>query len=320
MPLKPLHSDLDQLRAFLEMRLTRSPHDYLRDSPQASVQDRQAYIDHLARPIEDEIDLRMGRRLTEEHTCVAILGEILPWDTRFFGYTVARIDQIVLSQPPQIDTAKSCLREYAGWAQGRGVRYLFARVDAAEVGAIQALCLAGYTLIETRHTYYCPLADYVQERHPVRPAVAEDVPALQETARIMMNPYDRFHADPFIDPRAADALMEQWVKASIIEGFADLVLVPDVPQPQALATVRTFQKQWAGWGRRMGQLTFGAVQPSFKGWYCKLISEANYWLRDSAGADLCLFTTQAANHAAIRSVEKLGFRFGKAEHIFRIVL
>ena len=55
------------------------------------------------------------------------------------------------------------------------------------------------------------------------------------------------------------------------------MLVPDVTHPEALATVRTFQKQWDAWGRKMGQFyTFGAVQPSFKGSYSKLISEANY--------------------------------------------
>lgn len=310
---------LDSLRNHLETHLHHSPHDYLRDSAQASRQDRQSYIDQLTRPLESGVDLRMGRPV-ETGTFLAILGELLPWDSRFFGYKVARIDQILASPQVSIEVIKSGLREYAAWAQGHGVRYLFARVDASEVAAIQGLCLAGYTLIETRHTYHCPLADYAHERYAVREATAADLPRLQETARIMVNPYDRFHADPFIDPNAADALMEQWVKASLLEGFADRVIVPDVAEPEALATVRTFKKQWPAWGRKMGQLTFGAVQPSFRGWYSKLISEANYWLRDTAGADICLFTTQAANHAAIRSVEKLGFRFGKCEHIFRVIL
>lgn len=319
MSLFPLASHLDTLRDHLESHLNRSPHDYLRDSVQANQQDRQSYINQLTCTLESNVDLRMGRQVTAD-AFLAIVGELLPWDSRFFGYPVARIDQILASPLVQIDTIKSGLREYAAWVQGHGVRYLFARVDAAEVAAIQGLCLAGYTLIETRHTYYCPLTDYQHERYPVRVATPADLPRLQETARVMVNPYDRFHADPFINASAADALMEQWVKASLLEGFADLVLVPDVPQPEALATVRTFKKQWDAWGHKMGQLTFGAVQPSFKGWYSKLISEANYWLRDTAGADICLFTTQAANHAAIRSVEKLGFRFGKCEHIFRVIL
>jgi len=319
MSLFPLALHLDYLHTQLNANLSRSPHDYLRDSQHACLQDRQSYIDHLVRPLDESIDMRMGRQVAS-NAFLAILGEILPWDSHFFGYTVARIDQILLPPMMPIETLKSALREYGAWAQGSNVRYLFARVDSAEVAAIQSLCLAGYTLIETRHTYYCPLADYAHERYAVRTATPEDLPRLQETARVMVNPYDRFHADPFIDPRAADTLMEQWVKASIVEGFADHVLVPDVAQPQALATVRTFRKQWESWGRKMGQLTFGAVQPSFKGWYSKLISEANYWLRDTAGADMCLFTTQAANQAAIRSVEKLGFRFGKSEHIFRVLL
>ena len=83
---------------------------------------------------------------------------------------MARIDQILLPPVISIETIKSGLREYAAWAQGRGVRYLFARVELDEIAAIQGLCLAGYTLIETRHTYYCSLTDYSHERYPVRVA------------------------------------------------------------------------------------------------------------------------------------------------------
>src|SRR5688500_6123140 len=155
MPLMPLAHHLDELRTHLGTHLNRSPHDYLRDSQKASVKERQSYIEQLVRPLESDVDLRMGRQRGTENF-LAILGEILPWDSHFFGYTVGRIDQILLPSVFKMDTLKSALREYAAWAQGRGVRYLFARVDSAEVAAIQGLCLAGYTLIETRHTYYCP--------------------------------------------------------------------------------------------------------------------------------------------------------------------
>ncbi len=69
----------------------------------------------------------------------------------------------------------------------------------------------------------------------------------------------------------------------------------------------------------MAQPTFSAVSEEYRGWYLKLISEINYHLKEK-GVEHAFLSTQATNKAVIRVWEKLGYSFGKMEHVLRIVL
>jgi hypothetical protein len=135
-----------------------------------------------------------------------------------------------------------------------------------------------------------------------------------------VNPYDRFHADPFISKVDADRLMSKWVEASILEGFADITFVPDVTQqPRAFCTVRYHKAKWDRWRLRLSQPVFSAVGTEFKGWYKKLISEICYHLKE-LGAQHAYMATQATNSAVVWTWESLGYRYGKSEHILRKII
>ena len=135
----------------------------------------------------------------------------------------------------------------------------------------------------------------------------------------MVNPFDRFHADPAIDPKTTDRLMYRWVEASINEGFADITITPDVPQPGAFITAKYHKDKWQSWGLKLAQPVFGAVSPEHRGWYRKILSEINYHLRD-IGAEYTYLCTQLTNKAVIWVWEGLGYRFGRGELIFRKLL
>jgi dTDP-4-amino-4,6-dideoxy-D-galactose acyltransferase len=113
--------------------------------------------------------------------------------------------------------------------------------------------------------------------------------------------------------------MERWVEASVVGGFADATIVPDVDAPEAFCTAKYHREHWAGWGCKLSQPVLSAVAPRHKGWYVKLISELDEHLR-SVGAEHSFLITQITNNAVIRSWEKLGYGFGKGEHIFRKLL
>jgi dTDP-4-amino-4,6-dideoxy-D-galactose acyltransferase len=135
----------------------------------------------------------------------------------------------------------------------------------------------------------------------------------------MINPFDRFHSDIAIAPADADRMMEAWVEASITGGFADVTVVPDVPVPQAFCTARLHRDHWQGWGVHLAQPVLSAVAPVHKGWYVRIISELGEQLRQS-GATHAFLVTQLTNNAVIRCWEKLGYQFGKGEHVMRKLL
>ena len=50
-----------------------------------------------------------------------------------------------------------------------------------------------------------------------------------------------------------------------------------------------------------------------------LISEVLYHLKER-GADHLFFTTQLVNRSIVRVAEHLGFKFGRGEYVFRLLL
>jgi dTDP-4-amino-4,6-dideoxy-D-galactose acyltransferase len=296
-----------------------SPHDYIRQPETFAERDRQLYAAHLTRALPPENDLRFTR--AQDGIELAVMAERLAWDSAFFGYEIARLNGIFPLAAYDHDA------EYGGAlaallhaSRERGIRHLFAVVPAEDLAQMRALSTAGFALIETRLHYHREIADYEHgERYPVRLADAADLPDLRRSARESVNRYDRFHADPFVAKADADRMMEQWMEASVSEGFADGVIVPRDKPATAFCTIKFHRENWADWGYKLAQIPFGAVAGEWRGWYLKLMSEALYALKEG-GAEHCCYVTQATNRATVRVLEKLGFRYGRSEHVFRLIL
>ena len=316
-PLAPLGQDRQRVGTQLLEHWPWSPFDFIRTISPAG--ERQSYLDHLTRPLAPADDLRF---LAQDAggAPLAILAERLPWDSQFFGYNIAKLHGLFpLDGPPQPRHAdyRPAVQQLQEAARQRDIKYLFAQVDARDLATIRSLTEAGFGLIETRVYYHLNLGEYRHaERYPVRQATAADVDRLGRTARNEVNIYDRFHADPFIEPAEAAHFMENWVRASILEHFADVTFVPDDPAPTAFITVKYHQNQWAQWGLKLGQPVLAAVGPEFRGWYKKLLSEINYHLI-SIGAEWTYICTQVTNKPALWVLESLGYHYGRCEYILR---
>jgi len=315
-----LRDRLDSIRDVLREHAPFSPTDFIRGISESG--DRSIYAENLTRDLPEGDDLRFSA-LLDGGVEVGVFAERLPWDSDFFGYGVARLDAIFpLAAPydqPRADF-KVAVARLLDMARERGIRSLFASVQPRDLAVIRALGECGFSLIETRGYYHMPLGEYAYpDRFPVRTATGADAERLGHTARDMVNPYDRFHADPFIDPADADRLMVKWMQASIEEGFADVTIVPDDPDPTAFCTVKYHREHWDRWGLKIAQPVFSAVSREYRGWYRKLISEINYHLRE-IGAEHSYLITQITNIAVTWTWESLGYRYGRGEHIFRAVL
>jgi len=300
--------------------LPLSPFDFVRN---ISIDgDKKMYARQLTSEIDDENDLRFIIKIPSGEN-VAVFAEKLPWDTSFYGYGVGKlhgiyaVDSAYYQPRTNYAVAVSELLKIAG---SKNIRYLFATVDQRDLATVRVLSESGFSLIEVRAYYHMNVTKYAfPERYAVRSAKSDDVMSLGRAAVGTINPYDRFHADPFIRKEDADRMMRRWVDASILEGFADLTIVPDVTSPAAFITLKYHTDKWKDWNIKLSQPVFGAVSPEFKGWYKKIISEINYHFQDK-GIEHSFLCTQTNNKAVIWVWESLGYRFGKGELIFRKLL
>jgi dTDP-4-amino-4,6-dideoxy-D-galactose acyltransferase len=318
--LTPLAPDLPRLRKLLADNLPWTPHDYIPGISRKG--DRDLWAEQLTGPLLPEIDLRFGCTLSDG-TSVGLFAEYLPWDSEFFGYGIARLNGIWPLAPPRLEPALNygpALAALLHRAVHRDVRYLFAQVDPRDLPLLRALGELGFALIETRYYQHGPvIVPQMPERYPVRLAREEDIASLARAASQTVNLYDRFHADPFIRPEDAARLMERWVEQSVRGKLADVTIVPDVVDPGAFVTYRYHREKWSRWGVNLVQGVLSAVSPEFMGWMGKLAPEVNLHLR-SMGAEYSFGSTQVTNRPIIWFAQEAGARFGKCEHVLRIVL
>jgi dTDP-4-amino-4,6-dideoxy-D-galactose acyltransferase len=297
-----------------------SPLDFIKGISPAG--DRAVHVGAVTRPIAPADDLRLTCPIAGD-VDVAVCAERLPWDSSFFGYGIARLHGIFPLMQDGYRASADYTRAVSALvelAKGRGISYLFGVIDARDLPTIRALTARGFSLIETRLHFHRSLPTYdYPRRFRCRTATEADLPTLTALARSVENPYDRFNADPFIERGHALRLMETWIRASVVEGFADATFIPDAPTPGALCTVKYHRDKAAAWGTSIAQLVLAMAAPRTGNRLLGLISEVTYHLRD-LDIEHVFFSTQVANRRAIRVGEHLGYRFGRGEYVFRLLL
>jgi dTDP-4-amino-4,6-dideoxy-D-galactose acyltransferase len=320
MKLSLLATRSDNVRPLIRDCLPWSPLDFLKGISLEG--DRAVHTAALLRKIDPADDLRFSCPISNDLD-VGVFAERLPWDSEFFGYGVARLQGIIplraggycaeADYAPAVDALISL-------ARGRNVRYLFAVVDSRDLPTSRALTTRGFSLIETRLHFHISLRHYQHRRYRCRLATEADLPCLIELARAADNPFDRFNADPFIGKANAARLIETWIRASLLHGFADATCIPDLPNPGALCTLKYHRDKAAAWNMSIGQLVLAmASSPRAGNGFVGVISESNYHLKE-VGMDHVVFSTQITNRAAIRVGEHLGYKYGKGEYVFRLLL
>src|SRR5688572_17044928 len=306
-----------EVKAKLIDSLPWSPLDFITGVSPAG--DRSVHVESLVRDLDPGDDLRLSHPLDDESE-VAVCAERLAWDSSFFGYGVARLHGIFPLKPCYAYDADytPALRALIHAAKQRGIRYLFAVIDARDLPTQRALSALGFALLETRVYFSVSLRDYhFPRRFRCRSATADDLDSLSELARSIENPFDRFNADPFIPKSETLRLMDTWLRASVLNGYADLTFVNDAPRPSAVCTVKYHYDKHAIWERSVAQLVLAMAGRG--GRFLGVISEINYLLKER-GFDHVFFSTQLANRSAIRVGEHVGYKMGRGEYVFRLLL
>ena len=255
---------------------------------------------------------------------VYFLAEHLPWDSEHFGLRTVRVEQILFESAAGVSDDRHRLLRLAlpMWNDllaREGVDYAFGTFDSRHTILLCELSTVGYVPLEVRVNYWRDLSAYgYSRRYKVRLAGESDLDSLETTAALNVNPLDRFHADPILSPVKVDELMRLWARNSVLSGFADGVLVPDMNPPDAFCTFRLHRDKWPKWRVKAAQPVLAAVSGSRSGWYVKIMSELSYHLKNE-GADQAFMSTQLGNVAVIRAWQALGYSFGSGEVTMRWV-
>lgn len=221
--------------------------------------------------------------------------EILPWDSRFFGVTIGRLQ----------DPAPADVTAAVGWARAEGVRCLYALVDATRTPALRALEDEGFRLTDVRLTLDRAAAGMAEAAHgTIRPARAADAAALEALARVSHR-NTRFYEDGRFDRARCDDLYATWIRRAL-DAPDTSVIVPDVDG--RAAGYLTVEK---GPEARIG-LVAVAPEHQGRGFGDALLAEA-VRVAQAHGSERLSVVTQGRNSRAVRFYERGGFRTRSCE-------
>jgi dTDP-4-amino-4,6-dideoxy-D-galactose acyltransferase len=218
--------------------------------------------------------------------------ELLPWDTAFFGFPIARVRSACLTE--------SLAAEIDAWCQENSIRclYFLARPDDPATSRLAEQ--HGFHLVDIRMTLVAhPSASSGEVRlAEIRPARPDDIPALE---RISRDCYDdsRFYSDPNFPSDRVASLYETWIRQSC-QGYATAVLVAEIDGlPQGYISCHLDDPA------RIGLLGVSA-QARARGLGRALLASALEWF-GSRGAGSVSVVTQGRNTASQRLYQRCGF-------------
>lgn len=228
--------------------------------------------------------------------------ELLPWDTQFFGFRIARVcgDSLTEESALQIDD----------WCRENRVRGLYFLSRANDPATIQAAEQHGFGLTDIRVTFEHLMAALQTPARPalpgaprLRPVLTDDLPGLQAMARTG-HEETRFFSDSHFPRPQAEELYSTWITLEV-QGRAQIVLVAASPTNQPLGYISCHLDMT----RREGQIGLVGVSPEVRGQGVgkSLVQGAMDWYRNQ-GAQRVTVVTQGKNRAAQRLYQQCGFR------------
>lgn len=254
----------------------------------------------------------MSERLAIDAAGVGLTAELVPWDAEVLGFPVASLSRFRVEEQADVRAAFQALDE---WLDANAVGLVSCRLPAAGLRESFALEAAGFRFIET---VLHPVFRDLQKRPPGAPELTvsgvrpPEVEALAQLAESCFG-FERFHADPRLDDRAADRRYGNWVRNAAGSARQELLKIEDDGQVVAFFIVEAPAPIEAYW-----HLT--AVAPAFQGQgYGRRVWRAVMDMHREQGVDSVATTIAARNVPVLNLYASLDFRFLPPEMTFHLV-
>lgn len=245
----------------------------------------------------------------------------LPWDSKMFGFSAARLDFVVAKE----DGARLTLLNSAlSSARNRGVRHMIARADVRELSLARTLVACGFEIIDGIQTFHLNVADAVSPssaKVETRHFIPKDLQEILQLARTAYT-LDRFHADDAINPEIAGRVNEEWLRNSCSGQVADAVVVAvDGTEVLGYATCKIDRESGPGLGLAIGTIVMVATaQHARRRGVAAACTHAAIAYFQQHHIDLIQVGTQLRNVPAARLYEGCGFRMASNSLTWRIRL
>jgi dTDP-4-amino-4,6-dideoxy-D-galactose acyltransferase len=229
----------------------------------------------------------------------------LPWDSKFLGYSVARLTTTAL-MPEEIDTALV-------YARQAGIKLLYVVADPEAKYINTILQQYGAWLADRKTTFVMPLHDAaVTAWAPSIQSTTVYTPQLESLAW-QSGEYSRFRLDPHFDDDIFRRLYSQWLHNSLDGSIAQQVLVWRSTEGQQLGLMTLGEKD------QSADIGLLAVDSTARGQRIghKLVAAAQSWAV-SEGYDSLYVVTQRDNLSACSFYIKCGFTPVHIENIYHL--
>jgi len=246
--------------------------------------------------------------------------EHLPWDSKHFGLAMGRIGPLVVH--PEHATAET-LDPLVGWlldrAEEAGLDHLAAKVDGAELTALQTLEARGFRLVDCLVTYF-----YDCHRDPpppmkqlgaIRDYQPSDREAILSIAERMLAEYGgRFSFDPWLPRDAVRRLYVEWARSACDGSMANRLLVGERHgRLVGFLGYRMQPRPLQGLEIRIAGQGISAVLPEGTGLYPALLARAIVVDR-VVTYDFAEFDTPIQHVLTQRIFQRMGFHFARSKY------
>jgi dTDP-4-amino-4,6-dideoxy-D-galactose acyltransferase len=233
------------------------------------------------------------------------VGEVLPWDSEFFGLRIGRVTAGKL-------TAAVAVR-LEEWARDEALQCLYFLADADDSDSIRAAEEMGFRHVDVRVTRARALAGDLEPAPQVVPAEAGDLPVLREIAR-HSHRATRFYHDPRFPKERCDDLYVRWLDRGLERSDQQVLVAREAGEPRGYIVC-------AEAGSGCGQVSLIAVAPAGRGSGvgAALVRGGLAWMV-SRGCSRAEVVSQGRNVAASQLYERLGFLTVRMEHWFHLWL
>jgi len=230
---------------------------------------------------------------------MSALCEMLDWDTRFFGFRVARVVTGALDEA----TAAHVL----SWCDSERIDCLYFLADGNSAESIATAERHGFGLKDVRLTYRRRLEPSLADVVPVLPAGVRIRPARPDEAGALEAITEgsftdsRFYYDRRFPRAVVDEMYRTWIRQSVAGEAGAVLVLENEGKTSGFITCHLLDE-------RTGQCRLGGLDASLRGrGLGQRIYEAALCWFARHGVETVVYVTQARNIRAQRLFQRLGF-------------
>lgn len=255
----------------------------------------------------------------EKEVIGLVVLRLLPWDTKFFGFTMGKLDYLVSmgGYEKSITIKRYLLSSLMAVCRREKFIHLNCRVDIEDISSLHALEENGFRIMDTMVTFAfdCrkPKISYLRSIYRVRNFKKSDLPYLIDIAESSFSK-DRFHLENSIPKEKANSLYGEWIRNSSHKDHI-LVSVNSADTPVGFFTHRLFGRLFEFTNYKiMGDNGLMAVAPSAKGAIVGLMKVVLENARPHC--NYVEFYTQLSNVEVLHLFGKFNLNFIVAQYTF----